>query len=204
MVKYLKQIYDGLSALKSGIQNNSGQWTGQPDTPASVQADMDAIKDIDDKIKALKTALKLRQQQAKALAADLKTKVEASQNRARGIHAAEPQKLREYNIAVENGIQKRTVPLKGQVEFVKYDTDGEGFKLKAARLEQADFYEWQRGVLPDGQSTVMQPPFPHWCSVRKQKVTDNEVQRGVRYFYRVRGVNSAGPGEWSEPVSGIQ
>ena len=35
-------------------------------------------------------------------------------------------------------------------------------------------------------------------------VVDDDVVSGSRYFYRVRGVNTSGPGPWSEPVNAVQ
>lgn len=48
------------------------------------------------------------------------------------------------------------------------------------------------------------PAFTHLVTVRKTKYTDDDVAKGTRYFYRIRGINSKGAGEWSEPVSRVQ
>lgn len=38
----------------------------------------------------------------------------------------------------------------------------------------------------------------------KLKVIDNSIQKGVRYFYRIRGVNNKGTGAWSDTISRVQ
>ena len=40
--------------------------------------------------------------------------------------------------------------------------------------------------------------------MRKLSFVDDDVEKGTRYFYRFRGLNSNGSGEWSEPVSRVQ
>ena len=53
-------------------------------------------------------------------------------------------------------------------------------------------------------ATVLQPPYPFLKSTKKLLFVDDDVEAGVRYFYRVRGVNATGAGAWSEPVSRVQ
>ena len=61
------------------------------------------------------------------------------------------------------------------------------------------------GVLTPGSNvTVLQPPYPFLRSNEKLQIVDDDVVSGNRYFYRARGVNATGPGEWSEPVSAVQ
>ncbi|HRH48838.1 MAG TPA: fibronectin type III domain-containing protein [Panacibacter sp.] len=51
---------------------------------------------------------------------------------------------------------------------------------------------------------VLQPPYSHYKTTKKLTFTDDDVKRGQRYFYRVRGLDRNGYGEWSEPVSRVQ
>jgi len=53
-------------------------------------------------------------------------------------------------------------------------------------------------------TTVLQPPYPFLKSTKKLVYVDDDVEAGVRYFYRVRAVNATGAGAWSEPVSAVQ
>ena len=43
MLKYLQKVKDRLTGLKAGITNNSAAWVGQPDTPATVQAEIKTL-----------------------------------------------------------------------------------------------------------------------------------------------------------------
>ena len=38
----------------------------------------------------------------------------------------------------------------------------------------------------------------------KTPFVDDDVFKGVRYFYKVRAINAAGEGPWSEAVSRVQ
>jgi hypothetical protein len=204
MLKYLQGTYDVLAGLKTGIQRNLAKWSGQPDSPATVQSDIDEILTIHGELEMLKSQLKQKQQQARALNSRLKIKAGQTAARAAGIHADEFQKLAEYNLARSSKGAKRPVPRKAIIKIIDRDDDGIGFKLKVQRLEHVDYFEWQKGIVPGNVAGVLQPPYPFWRSSGKQNVVDNDVEAGQRCFYRVRGVNSTGPGEWSEPVNGVQ
>jgi hypothetical protein len=219
MLKYLQKVYDRLSGLKAGITTNSAQWASTPHTPATVNTDMTALTTIDGEIDALEDQLKQKQMAARTLAASLDDKAVKIEKLAIAIHADEPGKLVEYNISLPSEKQPRPLPGKAIIESITDDDDGIGFKLKVQSLANVDFYEWEKGNiggnLPPNQppmttpgatigTTVLQPPYPFWRSSKKQQLVDDEVQSGVRYFYRVRGVNNTGAGAWSEPVSRVQ
>lgn len=40
---YVQAVINRLKAQKTGITNNATAWTGQPDTPATTQAHIDAL-----------------------------------------------------------------------------------------------------------------------------------------------------------------
>jgi hypothetical protein len=46
---------------------------------------------------------------------------------------------------------------------------------------------------------VMAPPYSFLKSTSKITITDDHIEKGRRYFYRVRVVNARGCGEWSKP-----
>jgi hypothetical protein len=83
------------------------------------------------------------------------------------------------------------------------ESDGIGFVVNAQTLDYADTYEYERGMgkAEDGNTI---PAFTHLLSTKKSKIVDDDVIKGTRYFYRYRGINSNGNGEWSEPVSRVQ
>ena len=84
------------------------------------------------------------------------------------------------------------------------DSDGEGFVVTWLSVPEADHYEIEKGVAAAITDMVLAPPFPFLKSTSKITITDDDVEKGRRYFYRVRAVNAAGTGEWSEPVNRVQ
>jgi hypothetical protein len=59
-------------------------------------------------------------------------------------------------------------------------------------------------VAADAADVNTIPAFLHLATSRKLKYTDDAVEKGKRYFYRIRAINNQGAGEWSEPVSRVQ
>lgn len=225
MRKYLQTVFDRLASLKSGIGLNATLWTGQPDTPATVQAEMDALTAINNEIDQLEDARQQKIAEARALAAEKNAAAEIIEKRAVAIHATTPGKLVEYDIkAAPAPGQPRPLPGKAIIADISNDDDGIGFKLRLQKLEFADHFEVERGTLGSGtkagdtapypmpspapmagtSATVLQPPYPFLRTTSKLTFVDDDVQPGTRYFYRVRGVNTTGPGAWGEPVSAIQ
>lgn len=45
-IGYLEVVIKRLKALKAGIVANNAAWAGQPDTPATTQAHIDALEQI--------------------------------------------------------------------------------------------------------------------------------------------------------------
>ena len=222
MRKYLQKVFDRLSGLKSGITLNSSDWAGQPDTPATVQAEMDVLSTMDNKIQQLEDALQQQIAEARTLAASTNDVASIIEKRAIGIHASTPLKLVEYNIKPgPTPGQPRPIPGKAIISSIADDDDGIGFKLRIQKLDGVEHFEVERGLLGNAttlppnatnpaasaaasSATVLQPPYPFLRTTRKLTFVDDDVQQGIRYFYRVRGVNATGPGQWSEPVSAVQ
>ena len=73
-----------------------------------------------------------------------------------------------------------------------------------AKDDVADSYEWQKGQGTDPKDTSTIPPMSFFKQTSKTVFIDDEVLKGIRYFYRVRAVNRNGQGPWSEPVSRVQ
>lgn len=218
MRKYLQKVFDRLSGLKNGINLNATDWTGQPDTPATVQAEMDALITMDNDIQQLEDALQQKISEARGLAAAKNEVAGIIEKRAIGIHAGTPLKLVEYNIKPgPTPGQPRPVPGKAIISSIADDDDGIGFKLRIQKLDGVEHYEVERGLLTRANirqlddlnptpeaTTVLQPPYPFLRTTRKLSFVDDDVEPGIRHFYRVRGVNASGAGQWSEPVSAVQ
>ncbi len=210
MLKYLQKVKDRLTGLKAGIANNAAAWVGQPDTPATVQAEINLLDTADSQIEALKDQLAQKQAASQVLAASKNDAAVIIEKRAIAIHATTPDKLIEYDITVPSGSKvARTLPVKASIISVTDDDDGIGFKIAMqGQGEVVDFWEIQRGEIVAATdttaATVLQPPYPFLKSTKKLLFVDDDVEAGVRYFYRVRGVNNTGAGAWSEPVSRVQ
>ena len=65
-------------------------------------------------------------------------------------------------------------------------------------------YEWQKGQGLDPKDMHTIPDMVFFKFTTKIKFVDDNVTKGVRYFYRVRALNRNGQGPWSEPVSRVQ
>lgn len=210
MLKYLQKVKDRLTGLKAGIANNAAAWVGQPDTPATVQAEINLLDTADSQIEALKDQLAQKQAASQVLAASKNDAAVIIEKRAIAIHATTPEKLIEYDITVPSGSKvARPLPVKASIIGVTDDDDGIGFKIAMqGQGEVVDFWEIQRGEIVAATdttaATVLQPPYPFLKSTKKLLFVDDDVEAGVRYFYRVRGVNNTGTGAWSEPVSRVQ
>ncbi|MCF8459856.1 MAG: fibronectin type III domain-containing protein [Flavobacteriales bacterium] len=210
MLKYLQKAKDKLTGLKAGISTNSAAWAGQPDTPASVQTEIDTLDTMGAEIELLKNQLKQKLAAARILATAKTDAAKIIEKRAVAIHATNANKLVEYNIRI-SGVAgtARELPTKAIIKRVKHDADGIGFKLSIKGQGTAvDFWEIERGMMEltteNRAATVLQVPYPFLASSKKLTYVDDDVLAGVRYFYRVRGVNAKGGGAWSEPVSAVQ
>jgi hypothetical protein len=207
-LKFLEAPIQRLKSFKNGISGNSSAWTGQPDTPASTQAHIDALENADAEISDLETQLTQKRQAAKLLAQQKNDVADAIELRVKGIHAADSSKWIEYGLTDPNaataGRSSRPVPAKGVVENIADDYDGVGFIVSIRQLADADSYEVQRGAGANAADVNTIPAMNYLRNVRKLNFVDDDVEKGIRYFYRYRGINTTGVGEWSEPVSRVQ
>ena len=204
MLKYISLTVDRLTKQKNGIDQNAALWQNQPITPAMIQEKIDELnakqKAIDDKdleIATLKT-------QAHALSAEgekLADRVEALAN---GLEGNNLEKLLMYGIIPRKILAKKDAPILILHPEIVDDTDGEGFFVSTPVEPLADLYEWQKGIGADPSRTDIIPEMKLFKSTMKSSFVDDDVPKGVRIFYRVRAVNSAGASPWSEAVSRVQ
>ncbi len=205
-ITYLKKIIDKLKAQKIGLENNNAAWVGQPETPAAIQLHIDELQTLNDDIAALKIQLKQKLLAARQLAKTKTTVANAQELKIKGIHASETEKWREYGVSKPalRTKGKRPVPTKGIIENIMNDKDGAGFIIKCRRLKDAYSYEFEKAVSENASDDKHIPAFSHFKSSTKTKLVDDDVEKGKRYFYRYRGVNSKGFGEWSTSISAVQ
>ena len=113
--------------------------------------------------------------------------------------------MADYKIKERKPGEKKPAPEKGMIATMKDDVDGEGFILEGKAIAHADKYEWQKAAAANVSDTSVPPASYVTFKINgKIKFVDDDVQRGVRYFYRYRGLNATANGEWSDGVSSVQ
>jgi hypothetical protein len=204
-ITYLKIIIDRLKTQKAGFTNNATAWVGQTESPATTQVHIDELELLDDEISALKIKLKQKLSAARKLALQKNNVAIAQEFKIKGIHADTKEKWAAYGVAKPAAKIKgsKPVPTKGIIKKIINDLDGEGFIIKANTLKDAYTYEFEKGF-SENASNIYVPALTHFRTSLVTKITDNAVEKGVRYFYRCRGVNAKGAGEWGEAVSCVQ
>jgi hypothetical protein len=205
MTKYIDDLVKDFSTRKSGIEKNPAIWQNLPVKTSDIDdtiAELRALeKQIDD---SLETTQQLRAR-ARLLVVEKKKKVDKIDNLAYGLHDDDATQLLSYGITVKRSASAKPVPSKGVVKNIIDDHDGEGFIIDRDALPDADNYEWQKAQGEDASVTnIDQSKFVHFKVTKSKNFVDDEVKKGVRYFYRFRGFNNSGNGAWSEPVSRVQ
>ena len=205
MVKYLDTIITRLQKMSKGINNNNADWTGQPVQAIDVDTEIKNLQKqqqaIDDATDVLKQANKAGRD---ASPAGNKMVVQV-ENLANGIYANNTGKLTEYGVAIRAVGHALPAPGKGVITSIIDDVDGEGFILERTTLVNAGNYEWEKATGKDATVLTIDPSlFQHYKTTKKNKFVDDDVLKGVRYFYRERGINANFNGEWSEAVSALQ
>lgn len=201
--KYLQDAHDELGNLKTGMETNNALWQNLDVKAKDLQDTMDELKTCDDNIQKAETQLQQAREEARTKVLQVQPLINKVTNLAIGLHATSEIKLGDYGIKSRKAATVKEIPAKAVIAKIEDDFDGEGFILTVVSLTDADYYEWQKTIGANGEDLV-NPPYPFFKTSKKITFTDDEVPRGKRCFYRVRGVNTAGAGEWSEPVSKVQ
>ena len=204
MTKFIDDLANELKALKKGVVANSTIWAGLPVTEAAIQAAIDELLQKNDAIDSADTALKQARIEGRNLVQQYAPLAIQVTNLATGLHLAEPQKLADYGIQGRKPSTANPLPAKAIILSIDDDSDGVGFVVTIQSLAYADTFDIERGIAASADVTALNTPFEHWGSSKKLSFIDDDVVRGKRYFYRVRGFNRNGYGEWSEPVSRVQ
>ncbi len=204
MLKYISETSDRLSKLKDGIVKNPGTWTNQAVTPESIQTQIDGLNSIGKAVEDLQSQASSKLAEARALQKAADKEAASIENLAIGLEKGDPAKLNEYGIKLKKAPAKKTVPVDVLQVTLQDDTDGEGFIVTASYDASADMYEWEKGKADDPTKTDVIPELKFFKATKKTTYVDDDVVKGVRYFYRVRATNTAGAGPWSEAVSRVQ
>lgn len=205
MTQFIQAAINRLKALRTGMNSNPGDWTNQPVTETQVSDKIEELEKADEAIdKAMDTLQESRNDGRKATDSGIKL-ANQTENLVLGIYANDLQKIVEYGLKERKPAQPKPIPGKAVVSSITDDADGEGFVLERQSLADAENYEWQKAEGTDPAVTnINDSQFKHYKTTKKVKFVDDDVKKGVRYFYRTRGFNPSGNGAWSEPVSRVQ
>ena len=204
MVQYISDVILSLKSKVAGMVANAAKWQNQQVNVEELEGYIVQLDKIQIDIDAAETALQQKREAGRKLTEVVLQKIKQVDSFAVGIHFNETTKLAEYGIESRKGKSSKAVPTKAIITSVTDEANGDGFVVTFQKLVDADHYEVEKGVSPGAGDKVLAPPFPFLKSTSKTVVNDTEVEKGRRYFYRVRGVNATGVGEWSEAVSRVQ
>jgi Asp-tRNA(Asn)/Glu-tRNA(Gln) amidotransferase A subunit family amidase len=204
MIKYIQSIINEFKSRIAGMKANPEKWTNQEVTVTIVEGYIKDLEDQSETIEAAESALQKARDAGHKLEESLLVKLKQVDNLAYGIHATETVKLGDYGLSVRKAGSSKPVPGKCMISSIVDDADGEGFVVSWGTIAEADHYEIEKGVAAAITDMVLAPPYPFLKSTSKTTVTDDDIEKGRRYFFRVRAVNAAGSGEWSEPVNRVQ
>ena len=204
MIKYIADSSTTFKGLKNGMEKNPTVWTNQADTPAKMQEKIDLLDSTEKEIEGIKEQLAVKQIEAHKLCAELDEYASRVTSIAMGLEGNNQEKLLPYGIKLRKPVVKKSVPSKVLLPSLVDDVDGIGFIVSTQYDGDADIYEWQKGIGTDPTKTDVIPELKLFKTTTKTSFVDDDVQKGVRVFYRVRASNSAGEGQWSGAVSRVQ
>lgn len=202
--KYIQEQITEFKKRKNGIVNNTEIWNGLPVGIEDIDAYIKELEESDQKISDALTVAQQEREKARALVSARKKDLEQIDNFAMGLHKDSTEKLIQYGIKTMGSGKVTTYPHKTVIQSIVDDFDGEGFIIQIAPGNRANYYEVERGTVDDVSTQILAPPYPFLRTTKKLKFVDDNVVKGVRYFYRARAINTMGPGEWSEPISRVQ
>ncbi|MCE1165531.1 MAG: fibronectin type III domain-containing protein [Bacteroidetes bacterium] len=205
MKRYIQKTLDELKAMDAGMLANPADWASTPVKELDVKSEMTKLESAGNDI--TNAEVTLSEARVKGSGENKVAEKLANQiiNIAYGIYASKPEKLAEYGIKQKKIPSKVPVPTKTLAIKIDNDTDGEGFILTLVeRDDVADTYEWQKGQGIDPKDISTIPPMSFYKQTSKITFVDDNVLKGIRYFYKVRALNRNGQGPWSEPVSKVQ
>lgn len=205
MKKYIVKTLGINSGLIQGMNANPSDWVTTPVKVGDLETAQTNLTTAGNAIDSAEAAAKIARHDGNELNKTVVELDEQVTNLAYGIYAKNPDKLAEYGIKPRKDPSKIPPPSSILAIEINDDSDGEGFDLKiVSRDELADSYEWQKGqsTTPTDLNTI--PPMIYFKTTSKTQFIDDDVVKGIRYFYRVRAMNRNGQGHWSEAASRVQ
>ena len=204
MLKYLAATTERLTGLKNGMEKNPEKWTNQLVTSALVQAKIDELEALSKADTSLKNQITDNQSKAHSAQIEADKFADKVESLSIGLEDGIQDNLNPYGIKLRKSPTKKTAPILPLHIALMDDTDGEGIIASTNVDPDADMYEWQKGIATDATKLDSLPELKFFKTTKKTTFVDDEVPKGIRVFYKVRAVNAAGNGPWSEAVSRVQ
>ncbi len=203
-MKYLLDLISLFEGLKKGITAYTTLWKDQLYTPEFIQSIIDSLKGTNDEIDTLETSLSKKKKEARLLESDKQAVADKIIKITYGFHSDKPEQLIDYGLKLPKAPETKPRPEKQLAVTLEDDTDGVGFIVYTQVDAAAKNYEWEKGQGANPSDTNTIPEMNFFKYTSKTTFVDDDVAKGVRYFYKVRAVNTAGEGPWSEAVSRVQ
>jgi hypothetical protein len=203
-MKYLSELVVDLKNLMSGIVKNAAAWAPLNITAAMVQQSIDAVNAMEAEVAELKRQLSAKLTAARALQDATSQFVTKIENFAYAMNTDTPENLVDYNLQPRKEKKAKAVPMQKLKVTLEDDTDGVGFIVSTEPDADATMYEWYRGAAADAGKTDVIPEMTLFKTTQKTTFVDDDVIKGRRMFYKVRAVNPAGVGPWSDAASRVQ
>ncbi len=201
MIKYIAEISSKFKGLKNGMEKNPIVWKNQTDTPEKMQEKIDILDSIEKEIESMKEQLTIKQIEAHKLCSEFDEYAIRVTSIAIGLEGNNQLRLMPYGIKLRKPAVKKSIPTTILHVSISDDSEGSGYLITTQYDKSADLFEWQKGVATDSTKPNIIPEMKFFKKTTKTSFVDNDVKNGVKYFYRVRSVNAAGEGPWSEEVS---
>lgn len=204
MLKWIGSLVDNLKARAKGILANAALWKNQVVTDVEVNAAVNELIAKSDAIDLAQKQLDKVKAEGRALVEKHSHLLKQVESLAEGIHANDHNKFIDYDMPLPKDRKSKEAPGKAVIKSITDDVDGVGFVIVHQALAEAEGFEIERSAGQPADTAVLAPPYTFLKNTQKLSYTDDEVEKGKRYFYRSRAYNRRGYGAWSEPVSRVQ
>ncbi len=205
MIKYIDNLVKDFLKKKSGIEKNASLWRNMPIDIEEINNIISELKQEEKKIEDALAIIKQSSAKARLLETDKKKKLLQIENLAYGLHLNNTSLLLDYGIKLRKTKTKKAIPGKGSIKSITDDYDAEGFIIQRMPITEAENYQWEKAKGDDvAVSHIDESKFILFKITKKKSFVDDDVKKGICYFYRYRGFNASGNGPWSEPVSKVQ
>ncbi|MCX6158385.1 MAG: fibronectin type III domain-containing protein [Ignavibacteriae bacterium] len=205
MKKYILETLNRLNAFLQGMKKNPTDWTGEPVKSTDVQSSITDLTTKGEAIDAAESASVIARHSGSLQNSESKSLLSQCETFAYAIYANQPDKLAEYGMKPRKDPSKIPPPTEVLAVVLEDDSDAEGFLIGIkARDKNADSYEWQKGQSLVSTDLTNIPQLFYFKTTSKISFIDDNIIKGVRYFFRVRAANRNGYGPWSEAASRVQ